>query len=85
MKALLDILVEEKAIIKDIEEVVLAIGFTQEKREYVVENGPCTEVRRQLIKDCDDEIEQLEKQKIEYESRLKDIRNEIVDYLDFIL
>lgn len=85
MRALLDILVEEKSIVKDIADIELAIGFTQDSRAHVLETGPSCYARRQHIKELDSELSQLGERKLDCEKRLKDIRNEIVEYLEFLL
>lgn len=85
MRALLDILVEEKSIVKEIDDINLAIGFTKDSREHVIENGLSSYARRQHIKELDNELSQLGARKLDCEKHLKDIRNEIVEYLEYLL
>lgn len=81
-KAFLDILLEERNAVKDVNKVQYDIEYKQEYREHIIEHFPDCDAKTQDIERIGEELVQLAGRKLKYEADLVGVRRELALYID---
>lgn len=83
-KALLDILLEERCAVKDVNKVQYDIEYKREYREHIIAHFPDCDAKTRDIERIDDELVQLAGRKLKHESTLVGIRRELAGYINYL-
>ena len=81
-KAFLDILLEERDAVKDVNKVQYDIEYKREYREHIIAHFPDCDAKTRDIELLDEELVQLAGRKLKYEAILVGIRRELALCID---
>ena len=83
-KALIDFLVEEKDLIREIARLEDRVKSTSEWRIFLLMNSPDCELKRQDIRQLQHDIDELNNQKFDCKRKLEEVRRSIAGYLNYL-
>lgn len=83
-KALIDILLEEKELIKEIAVLEDTVKRTSERRIFILMNTTDLDLDKQYIKHLQREIDAMNNRKFDCKQQLEEVRRSIAGYFKYI-
>ena len=83
-KALIDILVEEKELIKEIARLEDTVKRTSERRIFLLMNTMDLDLDKPYIKHLQREIDDMNNQKFDCKRKLEEVRRSIAGYFNYV-
>ena len=83
-KALIDFLVEEKELIREIASLEDKVKCTSDRRIFLLMNSTDLELDKHYIKHLQNNIDDLNNRKFDCKRNLEDVRRSIAGYLNYL-
>ena len=83
-KALIDILLEEKELIKEIANLEDKVKRTSDQRIFLLMNSMELDLDKQYIKHLQNNIDEMNNQKFDCKRKLEEVRRSIAGYIEHL-